>query len=335
MMMKKILRLVFVVRCFLGNEALRTPLGVVGSKRRMVVCRMTDKTLESSWKGRRIIARKVFDAKVAFDEEERQLKEEEENDEDKDAREESAKSAVASTAFGVAIVALILRFGGRAALLNVLGLNAEADEELSKQVADIVAWKESLPPAVFFGGYTLLWTAAKTLCFDGLSLGLALASGVLFGGVVEGAVVSSACAALGGSVPFLVARNSDLRPKILTLARRNPRARALEKSVADKGFSTVLALRLAPILPVPLGAYNYLYGATTMQYFPFALATFLGSLCVRRLSGPLGARYGRCRGSGARQGQWLGRSEVAFDFWSLYRRRRVSVRGRDLSLARD
>jgi len=116
------------------------------------------------------------------------------------------------------------------------------------------------------------------LCIDALAFVLALASGVIFGGLIQGALISSTCAALGSSLPFLLARNSDLRPKVLTLARRSPRTRALESAVSDRGLVTVLVLRLAPVIPIPLGAYNYLYGATSIAFIDFFFGTFLGSL---------------------------------------------------------
>jgi len=230
-------------------------------------------SLEEVWSGRRAAMRAMLCAKVKADREQEEMKAELKNDAN------AASDTVAVTAFGVAVTALILRYGGRTALFGVLGLNAEADAEMARQVSQVMSWKEALPNGSFFFGYVILWTAAKTLCLDPLAFALALASGVLFGGVVEGALISSFCAAVGGSASFFLTRTSDLRPKILTLARRNPRTRALEKAVADRGFVTVLALRLAPIFPwLPLGAYNYLYGATTMKFAPFVVATFLGSL---------------------------------------------------------
>ena len=38
---------------------------------------------------------------------------------------------------------------------------------------------------------------------------------------------------------------------------KRPALRALEKVVSEEGFKTVVTLRLAPVLPIPLGAYNY------------------------------------------------------------------------------
>lgn len=47
---------------------------------------------------------------------------------------------------------------------------------------------------------------AKTFCLDFLSVALALSSGVVFGGVIEGAVLSTACATLASGVGFQLAR---------------------------------------------------------------------------------------------------------------------------------
>lgn len=38
---------------------------------------------------------------------------------------------------------------------------------------------------------------------------------------------------------------------------KRPALRALEKVVSEEGLKTVVTLRLAPVLPIPLGAYNY------------------------------------------------------------------------------
>lgn len=47
-----------------------------------------------------------------------------------------------------------------------------------------------------------------------------------------------------------------LLPGNVQLEKR-PALRALERVVSDEGFKTVVTLRLAPVLPIPLGAYNY------------------------------------------------------------------------------
>ena len=161
---------------------------------------------------------------------------------------------------------LVVRFGGRAALLQVLGLDVGADQEIAQRIDEFVVWARSFSVAGFedFGllvGYAGAFTVAKVLCLDALTFLLAVSSGVLFGGVVKGALAATACATLGSTVAFGIARygRPRLREKLLVLVRRDPKTRALERAVVERGFATVLVLRLAPLLPIPIGGYNYLY----------------------------------------------------------------------------
>lgn len=48
--------------------------------------------------------------------------------------------------------------------------------------------------------------------------------------------------------------------------------------MADEGLKAVLTLRLAPVLPIPLGMYNYVYGISNVRFTDFAGGIFLGSL---------------------------------------------------------
>lgn len=50
----------------------------------------------------------------------------------------------------------------------------------------------------------------------------------------------------------------------------------------------VLTLRLAPILPIPIGAYNYVYGVTNVSYVDFSTGIFLGSIKPYLLDSYLG-----------------------------------------------
>ena len=58
--------------------------------------------------------------------------------------------------------------------------------------------------------------------------------------------------------------------------------------VAEDGLKAILTLRLAPILPIPIGLYNYVYGVTNVPYFDFAGGIFLGSLKPYLLDSYLG-----------------------------------------------
>ncbi len=58
--------------------------------------------------------------------------------------------------------------------------------------------------------------------------------------------------------------------------------------VAKDGLKAILTLRLAPVLPIPIGLYNYVYGVTNIPFFDFAGGIFLGSLKPYLLDSYLG-----------------------------------------------
>jgi len=138
---------------------------------------------------------------------------------------------------------------------------------------------ENMDPLTKVGLFTLGWTGIKLFCFDAGGVVLGLASGILFGGVIQGAVASAAAATFGSSVAFGMAKlETPVRKKALELLDEYPSLRGIEKVVARDGLKAVLTLRLAPILPIPIGLYNYVYGVTNVPFFDFAGGIFLGSL---------------------------------------------------------
>ena len=242
---------------------------------------------ERTWSARRKLARAAFDAQLGWNRiDDEAADEADAAGADAETTSDAAANTVGTTAFGVVVVALVLRFGGRAALLQVLGLDVAADTEIAQRIDDFVTWSHSFDVIPGYEDATLLllycgaFIVAKVGCVDPLTFALAISSGVLFGGVVNGALVATACATIGSSVAFGLARygRPRLREKLLVLVRRDAKTRALERAVAERGFVTVLVLRLAPLLPIPIGGYNYLYGATDMSFLAFAPAMFLGSL---------------------------------------------------------
>ncbi|CAM9660174.1 unnamed protein product [Chrysoparadoxa australica] len=182
------------------------------------------------------------------------------------------------SAFTVAAAAVALRFGGRAALLSLLGVDMMSSEGSSvKNALDgAMAYFDQLHE-LKYGAFFLGWVACKVLCLDFLAVGLALSSGIIFGGVVQGALLSTACATLASCISFQLARSWLKEPVKGQLAKR-PALRAVERAVTDEGFKAVLTLRLAPVVPIPIGAYNYVYGATDLEFNQFVAGTFLGSL---------------------------------------------------------
>ena len=110
-----------------------------------------------------------------------------------------------------------------------------------------------------------------------ISIALAFASGIIFGGVFEGAAISAVGATLGSLAAFQLSRTL-LQDRVEDAIEKQPVARALAKVVEEDGFKTVFVLRLAPILPIPLGAYAYVYGTSKLNPLTFAAATCLGSI---------------------------------------------------------
>ncbi|KAJ8604586.1 hypothetical protein CTAYLR_007634 [Chrysophaeum taylorii] len=218
------------------------------------------------WEGRRNATRSLFALKLSLAAP---------ADDEDEFEEDDPVDTIATATFGIVILAIVLRVGGRAALLGLVGLDPSTSEGIASGVQGVL---ETMSSTTLVASYAFLWVVAKTLCLDPLGLALAIASGVLFGGVVRGTLAACVCASLGSSVAFYLARLSDYRPRILTIARRNKRARALVRGVSDRGFATVLVLRLAPVLPIPIGAYSYLYGAAQVPFWKFFPATFLGSI---------------------------------------------------------
>jgi len=175
-------------------------------------------------------------------------------------------------AFVVAGGAVLLRVGGRAALVSALGLDfATENPELRDGLDSVLNYAATIGTESELALFVLAWTAVKVLCFDAGGVILALASGILFGGVIQGAVVSAFSATVGSSVAFGLAKlDTPVRKKALEVVEEYPSLRGIEKVVAKDGIKAILTLRLAPVLPIPIGMYNYVYGVTNIPFIDFA-----------------------------------------------------------------
>lgn len=211
-------------------------------------------------------------------------------DEDGNPVKSDSKAAVTLTAFVVAAGAVVLRVGGRAALISGLGLDfATENPELKTQMEGILDYSDSLDPIAKGALFIAAWTAVKVSCIDAGGVVLALSAGILFGGVLQGAVFSAFAATVGSSVAFALAKmDTPVRKKALEVVEEYPSLRGIEKVVARDGLKAILTLRLAPVLPIPIGMYNYVYGVTNVPYLEFAGGIFLGSLKPYLLDSYLG-----------------------------------------------
>eukprot|EP00752_Nemacystus_decipiens_P008104 g7244.t1 len=237
------------------------------------------------WDSRRDMARATLSAAKAFRRARESLAGPADGSKDNKLLEEGKGSLVIS-AIALAVAAATIRLGGRAALISALGLDFGEDTGIKENVDSFLVFFDGLGPiryAYFLGG----WIVAKTLCVDFLSIVLALGSGVVFGGVLQGALVSTVCATAASGLGFQLAR-TKLRTQVEEQLEKRPALRALEKVVSEEGFKTVVTLRLAPVLPIPLGAYNYVYGTTSLKLPVFLSGMFVGSLKPYLLDSYLG-----------------------------------------------
>lgn len=101
-----------------------------------------------------------------------------------------------------------------------------------------------------------------------------LLGAALFGFVV-GYVVVTIGSVLGAASAFLVARYAA-RQKVEQLAAEYPKFAAIDQAVSDGGWKIVALLRLSPA--VPFNLQNYLYGLTSIRFWPYVLTSWLAMI---------------------------------------------------------
>ena len=206
------------------------------------------------WKFREDFVRGSFENVVNWKEDAREAQERRAKRREEDGG-AAAKNAFAASATAVIVGALVLRLGGRAVLVSVLGLDMVAELGIGDQIDQVLAYSQDA------GAWTVVaflaaWIVAKVFLVDVIALALAFSSGVLFGGVLEGAVISAVGATIG-SLTALTLSRTLLQDRVEGAISKRPVARGLAKVVEDDGFKTVLVLRLSPICaqpPTPLRA---------------------------------------------------------------------------------
>jgi uncharacterized membrane protein YdjX (TVP38/TMEM64 family) len=100
---------------------------------------------------------------------------------------------------------------------------------------------------------------------------MTIAAGLIYGAWAFPLVVVSATA--GAALAFLVSRYLA-RDTVLRLVERRPSLQAVDKAIEEEGWKVVMLLRLNPL--VPFNLQNYFFGATRMDFVPYAVATFFG-----------------------------------------------------------
>jgi len=203
-----------------------------------------------------------------------------------------------------ALVLLVLRLlvPRLLAIESLADLDALAPElglPSREELLDVVTYTQEMNYLTKLGLFLLVITVEKvTLIGEFIPVGVVLPaiSPILFGGVLQGTVISAFCAALGSSANFVLAK-SFFREKFLELSVFDQPAvgeskwfNALSKNIEKDGFKAALFLRLAPVLPIPIDAHWYVCGLTPLklwtEFFP---AYFLGALKATFLDAYLGS----------------------------------------------
>lgn len=100
---------------------------------------------------------------------------------------------------------------------------------------------------------------------------LTLTSGALFG-LLWGTLIVSVASTVTAALAFLIARHFA-RASVQNAAQRNPRFAAIDRAIGQGGWRIVALLRLSPAVPYSLG--NYLYGLTSIRFWPYVLASWV------------------------------------------------------------
>jgi len=132
---------------------------------------------------------------------------------------------------------------------------------LQSAVGELGVWGPSI--------YGAAYVVAALLFVPGSAL--TLAAGALFG-PLWGTVVVSVSSTVAAAIAFLIARYLA-RDAIARSASRYPKFAALDEAIGQGGPKIVAMLRLSPAVPFSLG--NYLYGLTSIRFWPYVLASWL------------------------------------------------------------
>jgi|CXWL01.1.fsa_nt_gi uncharacterized membrane protein YdjX (TVP38/TMEM64 family) len=127
---------------------------------------------------------------------------------------------------------------------------------------DQLGW---LGPFAFGGAYVL----AGLLFVPGSAL--TISSGALFG-LLWGTVIVSVASTATAALAFLIARHFA-RAGVQRAARGNTRFGAIDRAIGTGGWKIVALLRLSPAVPFSLG--NYLYGITSICFWPYVLSSWI------------------------------------------------------------
>ena len=134
-----------------------------------------------------------------------------------------------------------------------------------------------------------------------------MAAGAIFG-LVRGTITVSLASTTGAALALLIARYLA-RDRVAKMFEQNPKFEAIDKAVGERGWKIVAMLRLSPA--VPFNLQNYLYGLTSIRFWPCVLTSwvamlpgtfmyvYLGTISREGLEAAAGVRGGKSPGEWA------------------------------------
>lgn len=128
---------------------------------------------------------------------------------------------------------------------------------------------------------------------------LTIAAGVTYGFL--GFPVMVVGATTGAGLAFLIARYFA-RARVERTIEGNTKLKAIDDAVDDEGWRIVALLRLSPL--VPFNLQNYVFGATSVGFWPYLLATLFGIMPGVLLYVWIGSLGGMAGGGGTSTLKW-------------------------------
>ena len=169
---------------------------------------------------------------------------------------------------------------------------------LSEWTQALERWFRDLGP-VGVVVFVLAYVAGTVVLAPGSAM--SILAGIVYGWWGVPLVLVSA--SLGTSVAFLIARYAA-RGAVAARLETRPKLKAIDAAVDEEGWKVVALLRLSPL--VPFGLQNYLFGVTSVGFWPYAVATLGGIVPGTFLYVSLGAvGRGAVNGDGGGPARWL------------------------------
>jgi uncharacterized membrane protein YdjX (TVP38/TMEM64 family) len=103
---------------------------------------------------------------------------------------------------------------------------------------------------------------------------LTIGAGFAFG-LWKGFLSVSAGSTLGAALAFLVAR-FIARSRVEAIAKGNDKFQRIDNAIGKQGAKLIFLLRLSPVIPFNIS--NYFYGLTSVKFWPYVLASWIGMI---------------------------------------------------------